>query len=83
MDSESEIEQQACKFEHILSPEATDKICAFLGHPRTCPHGAPIRRGSVAEEGLKLRGPQVLCAGSGRELSGAKALHLAYAFTRR
>ncbi|HUK26453.1 MAG TPA: ATP-binding cassette domain-containing protein, partial [Terriglobales bacterium] len=41
MDSETEIEQQACKFEHILSPEATDKICAFLGHPRTCPHGAP------------------------------------------
>src|SRR5437016_7377955 len=26
MDSETEIEQQACKFEHILSPEATDKI---------------------------------------------------------
>jgi putative ABC transport system ATP-binding protein len=46
MDSETEIEQQACKFEHILSPEATDKICAFLGHPRTCPHGAPIPRGT-------------------------------------
>jgi putative ABC transport system ATP-binding protein len=46
MDSESEIEQQACKFEHILSPEATDKICAFLGHPRTCPHGAPIPPGA-------------------------------------
>jgi DNA-binding MarR family transcriptional regulator len=45
MDSESEIEQQACKFEHILSPEATDKICSFLGHPRTCPHGAPIPPG--------------------------------------
>jgi len=45
MDSESEIEQQACKFEHILSPGATDKICAFLGHPRTCPHGAPIPPG--------------------------------------
>jgi ABC-type glutathione transport system ATPase component len=45
MDSESEIEQQACKFEHILSPEATDKICAFLGHPPTCPHGAPIPPG--------------------------------------
>ena len=45
LDSESEIEQQACKFEHILSPEATDKICAFLGHPRTCPHGAPIPPG--------------------------------------
>src|SRR5450432_1241245 len=45
LDSESEIEQQACKFEHILSPEATDKICTFLGHPRTCPHGAAIPLG--------------------------------------
>ncbi len=45
MDSESEIEQQACKFEHILSPGATDKICTFLNHPRTCPHGAPIPPG--------------------------------------
>jgi putative ABC transport system ATP-binding protein len=50
MDSESEIEQQACKFEHILSPEATDKICAFLGHPRTCPHGAPIPPGPCCTE---------------------------------
>ena len=45
LESESEIEQQACKFEHILSPEATEKICTFLGHPRTCPHGAPIPPG--------------------------------------
>jgi putative ABC transport system ATP-binding protein len=45
MDSEIEIEQQACKFEHILSREATDKICTFLNHPRTCPHGAPIPPG--------------------------------------
>ncbi len=52
MDSESEIEQQACKFEHILSPEATDKICAFLGHPRTCPHGAPIPPGACCDRSL-------------------------------
>jgi Mn-dependent DtxR family transcriptional regulator len=45
LDSETEIEQQACKFEHILSPGATDKICHFLGHPRTCPHGTPIPPG--------------------------------------
>ena len=50
LDSETEIEQQACKFEHILSPEATDKICTFLGHPRTCPHGAPIPLGSCCEK---------------------------------
>jgi putative ABC transport system ATP-binding protein len=52
MDSETEIEQQACKFEHILSPEATDKICAFLGHPRTCPHGAPIPPGPCCNRRL-------------------------------
>jgi putative ABC transport system ATP-binding protein len=50
MDSETEIEQQACKFEHILSPEATDKICTFLGHPKTCPHGAPIPSGRCCGE---------------------------------
>ena len=50
LDSETEIEQQACKFEHILSPEATDKICTFLSHPRTCPHGAPIPRGTCCEQ---------------------------------
>jgi putative ABC transport system ATP-binding protein len=49
MDSESEIEQQACKFEHILSPGATDKICSFLGHPRSCPHGAPIPPGPCCQ----------------------------------
>ena len=45
MENETEIAEQACKFEHILSQEATDKICAFLGHPKTCPHGAPIPPG--------------------------------------
>ena len=54
MDSESEIEQQACKFEHILSPGATDKICAFLGHPRTCPHGAPIPPGPCCGPGFAV-----------------------------
>ena len=49
MDSETEIEQQACKFEHILSPEATDKICTFLNHPRTCPTARPFRRGPAAD----------------------------------
>src|ERR1700736_3982218 len=52
LDSEAEIEQQACKFEHILSPEATDKICSFLGHPRTCPHGAPIPPGPCCDRSL-------------------------------
>ena len=57
MDSETEIEQQACKFEHILSPEATDKICTFLGHPRTCPHGAPIPQGPCCGRAAEFPSP--------------------------
>jgi putative ABC transport system ATP-binding protein len=55
LDSESEIEQQACKFEHILSHEATEKICTFLGHPRTCPHGSPIPPGACCKVGAQVR----------------------------
>jgi putative ABC transport system ATP-binding protein len=50
--NEAEIEQQACKFEHILSLEATDRICAFLGHPKTCPHGSPIPPGACCAAAL-------------------------------
>jgi putative ABC transport system ATP-binding protein len=44
--ADAEAESTACKFEHILSPTVTDRICAFLGHPRTCPHGNSIPAGS-------------------------------------
>jgi putative ABC transport system ATP-binding protein len=46
---ESEAHQQACKFEHIISPELDQRICAFLGHPRTCPHGNPIPPGDCCD----------------------------------
>ena len=59
MDSETEIEQQACKFEHILSPGATDKICAFLGHPKTCPHGAPIPPGPCCQGKVRSEGSAI------------------------
>ena len=42
---EAATEVQACELEHILSPEATDSVCALLGHPPTCPHGKPIPPG--------------------------------------
>ncbi len=38
-------EAEACKFEHILSPEVTDSVCTLLGHPPTSPDGRPIPRG--------------------------------------
>ncbi len=49
LEDPAQVEQQACKFEHILSPEATDSICTFLGHPRTCPHGSPIPPGPCCQ----------------------------------
>lgn len=45
------MEAGACELEHshILSEEATDRVCAFLGHPPTCPHERPIPRGRCCE----------------------------------
>lgn len=42
-------EETACQVEHILSPEVTDSVCSFLGHPPLCPHGKPIPRGDCCD----------------------------------
>jgi putative ABC transport system ATP-binding protein len=46
---ETEVQTQACRFEHIISPELDARICTFLGHPKTCPHGNPIPPGSCCD----------------------------------
>jgi putative ABC transport system ATP-binding protein len=46
---DSEAQTQACKFEHIISPELDQRICTFLGHPKTCPHGNPIPPGDCCD----------------------------------
>ncbi|HEY6867311.1 MAG TPA: iron dependent repressor, metal binding and dimerization domain protein [Candidatus Eisenbacteria bacterium] len=46
---EAEVEAAACRMEHIIDPEVTDSICAFLRHPRRCPHGRPIPSGDCCE----------------------------------
>jgi len=43
---DAEAQAQACRFEHIITPELDQRICSFLGHPKTCPHGNPIPPGS-------------------------------------
>ncbi|HLB25251.1 MAG TPA: metal-dependent transcriptional regulator [Nitrospirota bacterium] len=45
-----EIKSSACRFEHILSPEVTDSVCSFLGHPPSCPHGKPIPQGNCCKK---------------------------------
>jgi len=51
---DSEAHTQACKFEHIISPELDARICTFLGHPKTCPHGNPIPPGDCCNGKTKL-----------------------------
>jgi DtxR family transcriptional regulator, Mn-dependent transcriptional regulator len=40
-----EIDQDACEFEHIISPGVEESICILLGHPQECPHGSSIPAG--------------------------------------
>jgi putative ABC transport system ATP-binding protein len=47
---DAEAHQQACRFEHIITPELDQRICSFLGHPKTCPHGNPIPAGPCCEK---------------------------------
>jgi putative ABC transport system ATP-binding protein len=50
---DSEAQTQACRFEHIISPELDQRICTFLGHPQTCPHGNPIPPGDCCTSKTK------------------------------
>ena len=58
--SESQVESHACEFEHLLSPEVTESVCTFLGHPPTCPHGKPIPRGECCKKFRRELSPLVL-----------------------
>ena len=52
-------EQQACEFEHVLSPEATDSVCTLLGHPPACPHGKAIPPGACCASFSRVIKPLV------------------------
>jgi DtxR family Mn-dependent transcriptional regulator len=46
---EKQVNRTACVLEHVLGDGLTDSICAFLGHPKFCPHGKPIPPGPCCE----------------------------------
>ena len=50
-----DVHDEACKFEHVLSPEVEARLAEQLGDPRTCPHGhaIPDEDGSLSEEELR------------------------------
>lgn len=56
---DQETHESACRFEHIISEEAADNVCAVLGHPSHCPHGKPIPLGNCCEKGAKPVRPLV------------------------
>jgi DtxR family Mn-dependent transcriptional regulator len=53
------LEENACKFEHLLHEGIDDSICTLLGHPKVCPHGKPIPPGECCRKGKEADGPIV------------------------
>jgi DtxR family Mn-dependent transcriptional regulator len=45
------VEEAACKFEHVIQEGIEDNVCILLGHPRICPHGNPIPKGTCCLKG--------------------------------
>jgi DtxR family Mn-dependent transcriptional regulator len=38
----AQVYAEACKLEHVISPEVEARLYEVLGRPATCPHGLPI-----------------------------------------
>ena len=49
------VHEEACKLEHVLSPEVEARLAEQLGNPLTCPHGhvIPGEDGTLAEVDLR------------------------------
>lgn len=49
------VHEEACKLEHVLSPEVEARLAEHLGNPLTCPHGhaIPAEDGSLPEQEMQ------------------------------
>jgi DtxR family Mn-dependent transcriptional regulator len=71
----AQMDEPACRFEHLLARGIEERICSLLGHPKSCPHGRPIPPGACclrAESGE----PRLVSALSG--LKPGQGGHIAY-----
>ncbi|HXA29517.1 MAG TPA: metal-dependent transcriptional regulator [Candidatus Angelobacter sp.] len=50
-----DVHEEAHRLEHAFSPQVTERLAAFLGHPETCPHGHPIMEDGGEEPPLALQ----------------------------
>jgi DtxR family Mn-dependent transcriptional regulator len=48
----SQAHEEACKFEHVISPEVEANLARVLDYPATCPHGNPIPGSSTDPDEL-------------------------------
>jgi DtxR family Mn-dependent transcriptional regulator len=46
-----DVYQHACTLEHATTDLVVQKLAAFLGNPRTCPHGSPIPGNNLKHSG--------------------------------
>jgi putative ABC transport system ATP-binding protein len=51
------VDATACKIEHMLDPQVTEQICAFLKHPIACPHGKLVPAGACCPPAQRRPGP--------------------------
>lgn len=58
-----DVHDEAHRLEHAFSPRVTERLAAFLGHPKTCPHGHPIMEDGAPEPLLTLRPLSALAPG--------------------
>ncbi|MBM3241438.1 metal-dependent transcriptional regulator [Candidatus Poribacteria bacterium] len=56
------MEENACKFEHLLYEGIDDSICTLLGHPKVCPHGKPIPPGKCCRQEKERGSPRLVAA---------------------
>jgi DtxR family Mn-dependent transcriptional regulator len=61
----ADIEEDACRFEHVLQDGVDEKVCILLGHPTSCPHGNFIPPGECcrAAEADTINEVRPLCDG--------------------
>ena len=60
-----DVHEEAHRLEHAFSPQVTERLAAYLGHPQTCPHGHPIMEDGAAEPDLALRPLTEMGSGEG------------------
>jgi energy-coupling factor transporter ATP-binding protein EcfA2 len=58
------VDATACAVEHILDPQVTEHICAFLKHPIACPHGQPVPAGACCPPDRRRTHPPTVGAGA-------------------